>query len=310
MYRKKASIQKVRSRALLRHGILTRVELTGSCGLSGSAIDRGIRSGDLVRLHPGIFRLGGHPQTWEGDVLAAQLAGGDGAFSSHRTAGNVYELDGVPERTIEVSVYQSRPVRGAVVHRLRPHDRPRVRTLNELRVACLERTIIDLGAVLPDDLVSDALDDALRRRLTTVDRLKTHLDAAGGSGRNGSSILRRLLAVRDGSDAKVRTSFESKMLWIVRNLPLPAMPNFRLVVGGRTRYLDFAFPPYRLGVECHSARWHRAHRQWLNDIERDRHLAAAGWLILYFAWEEVIGHPQRVLSEISDALRMRGATVL
>lgn len=100
------------------------------------------------------------------------------------------------------------------------------------------------------------------------------------------------------------------MLWIIRSLPLPAVPDFRLVVEGRTRYLDFAFPSYLLGVECHSARWHQAHRRWLNDIARDRHLAAAGWLILYFAWEEVIGNPQRVLSEIRSALRMRGATLL
>jgi hypothetical protein len=40
----------------------------------------------------------------------------------------------------------------------------------------VERTIIDLMAVCPEDQVDIALDDALTRRLTTVRRIMYRLD--------------------------------------------------------------------------------------------------------------------------------------
>lgn len=297
----------MRRRAAASHGILTRKELTGPCGLTSSAVDRRLQNGDLVRLHGGIYRLAAYPPTWEGDVLAAQLAGGEGAFSSHRTAGAIYGLDGVPAGVIEVSGYGGRRIKGVVTHRLRSDDRPRIRTLKELRVPYVERTIVDLAAVLSEDATGDALDEALRRRLTTLPRMKACLEWEAGSGRKGSASLRRLLGERDQDDELVRTKFEAKMLWVIRRLPLPAIPNYRLVVDGHVRYLDFAFPAYVLGIECHSARWHKAHRRWLQDIARDRQLESHGWRILYFAWDEVIVDPRSVLAEIRDALRDRGA---
>lgn len=297
----------MRRRAAARHGILTRQELIGPCGLAASGVDRRLQNGDLVRLHGGIYRLGAYPSTWEGQVLAAQLAGGEGAFSSHRTAGAIYRLEGVPAGVIEVSLYGGRGIEGVITHRLRLDDRPRIRTLNELRVPYVERTIIDLAAVLPEEATGEALDDALRRRLTALGRMKEFLEGEAGSGRKGSAPLRCLLGERDEDDELVRTKFETKMLSVIRRLPLPAIPNYRLVVDGHVRYLDFAFPAYTLGIECHSARWHKAHRRWLRDIARDRQLGSHGWRILYFGWEEVIVDPRSVLTEIRDALRDRGA---
>lgn len=303
---KAAANAEIRCLAAARHGILTRDDLMGPCGLTESAVDRRLKNGDLIRLHRGIYRLAAHPPTWKGSVLAAQLAGGEGAFSSHRTAGALYALDGVPAGAVEVSVYTGRAIERVVTHRLRPDDRPRVRTLDELRVACMERTLLDLAGVLPKEATADALDDALRRRLTTLERMKASLTEEGRAGRKGSTCLRRLLAERDDDDELVRTKFEAKMLWVIRHLPFPAVPNYRLEVEGQVRYLDFAFPGYALGIECHSARWHKAHRRWLRDIARDRQLGRNGWFILYFAWDEVIADPRAVLGEIRHALQDRG----
>jgi very-short-patch-repair endonuclease len=190
---------------------------------------------------------------------------------------------------------------------LRCTDVPPTRTIEGLRVACVERVLLDIAATVSADAAGTALDDALRRRITTLARMKSYLASAGGAGRDGTSALTRLLGARDDGNEKVRSDFETKMLTVMRSIRLPYEPNHQVTTEGHRYFLDFAFPGPKVGIECHSAGWHKSQSRWVKDIERSRRLARAGWLMLYFAWAEVISAPDRVRFEIEAALGSRGA---
>ena len=81
------------------------------------------------------------------------------------------ELDGVSPGWIEVAVPSGVKARGVVTHRLRRDDRPRSMWVRGFRTTNVERTLLDLFSVLPQRGAELALEDALRRTLTTLNRL-------------------------------------------------------------------------------------------------------------------------------------------
>jgi hypothetical protein len=66
-----------------------------------------------------------------------------------------------------------------------------------IAVTTVHRTLIDLGAVMHRDAVEVALECALRRRITSIDRLLRRLEAIGASGRRGAGVLKGILEVRE-----------------------------------------------------------------------------------------------------------------
>jgi hypothetical protein len=95
-------------------------------------------------------------------------------------------LDGVSPGWIEVVIPSGMKARGVVTHRLRRDDRPGSMWVRGFRATNVERTLLDLFSVLPQRGAELALEDALRRRLTTLNRLWDLYREVGGPGRNGS----------------------------------------------------------------------------------------------------------------------------
>ena len=66
--------------------------------------------------------------------------------------------------------------------------------------------------------------------------------------------------------------------------------------------LDFAWPKYRVAVECDGHRWHSSSKAQARDARRDRRLCADGWTVLRFAGREILESPLSVVHEVADAL--------
>ena len=94
--------QAILSLAGRQHGAITRQQAL-SLGLSSPTIVRRVSGGEWVRVFPGVYRLAAAPCTWEQTVLAGCLAAGRGAVASHRAAGTLLGLPGVP-RWVAVTV--------------------------------------------------------------------------------------------------------------------------------------------------------------------------------------------------------------
>lgn len=285
-----------------RVGMIERSELI-EIGFHDDAIGRYVQDGRLIRRHHNVYRLSAYGPSWRAELWAAHLALGPDSFFSHRTGARLLELDGAPDDVVEITAQTGRALEGVLTHRIRPTDQPRRSWKDGLPVAQVERVILDLAALHGRYRAGLALDDALRRDLTTLDRSWAYLWKNGRPGRDGTVLYRSLLTERDDRDAIIRTRFEKKMLSILRKIGRTFEPDFHVLLGGENYYLDFAYPGIKLGIECHSIRWHMGQEKWKSDVARDRRLRLAGWTILYFTWEEVVYRPAQVEQEIRLALQ-------
>src|SRR5688500_5191465 len=101
-----------------RHGVVSIAE-AASTGMSPDDIRRRVRKGILRRIHPGVLHHTAAPFTYSSRLAAAQLWAGDGSFLSHRSAGRLWQMEGISGDPVDVSLTGSRTCPGITVHRLR-----------------------------------------------------------------------------------------------------------------------------------------------------------------------------------------------
>lgn len=277
---------RIAAEAARQFGLITRARCR-ELGMSDTAMARRLRRG-AWRSSAGVLLLPGHAPSWEQQVMHALLRGGPGTAASHRTAGALLRLDGVSPGIVEV---YARSLKG--------HQDLRVHRTNELPVCDLmstgpvvhtnaSRTLVDLGAVLPEDEVEVALECALRRGLTSVPRLLWRLDEVGGRGRRGAATLRKLLDLRSGS-VPAQSVLEVRFIQRLRRAKLPPfVRQYEVRVSpGRRRHIDFAYPHALLGVEVGGRRFHAGPAAEQRDARRHNELTALGWRLLYFTWNDI-----------------------
>lgn len=89
--------------AARQHGLMTARQLV-TLGYTKDAIYRRLRSGVLFRVHRGVYAVAGTRDSFDFRVMAAVLAGGQGAVASHRCAAVLFGLRrlrcDVPEVTV------------------------------------------------------------------------------------------------------------------------------------------------------------------------------------------------------------------
>ena len=276
-------------------------------GLGVGAIQHRLNTGDWQRIHQGVYRMRGAPVSWEQKLMAASLWAGPEAAISHRSAAALWKLDGIDAKDIvELTTTGSRNdvPRGLTLHRtkiLTPSD---AGWLGPLKVTGLVRTLIDLGAVVPDPAVVEAaMESALRRDEQLIDRMKERLDVLGGHGRRGAGMLGELLALRDPDAAPTEGMFETLIERLLRKAGIE-MPvrQYEVQVNGRLVRLDFAWVPKKVALEPRGFWCHSGRRKFQSDIDRANDLALTRWLIIYATWEDLVRRPGKILSQLQDAL--------
>lgn len=238
-------------------------------GFSPKQIHLKRRRGELVPTAPGVFRLGGVPDSITSRLVSTSLWMAPGDYFSGPTAAFIQGLDGIEEpRTLTVATHLGRrSVCGVKLTRLTHDDRPPRRWVDGFRVPSVERALAECCGSLPARKVGKAMDDALRKRLTTIHRLKDFSEA-WGRGRRGAKVFRDLVAARDPDDERIRSAMEKRMLSILRRIRGHHFrPDFEVIVRTNRYFIDFYLPPAGLGIECHSRRWHLGRHA--EDAKRD-----------------------------------------
>ena len=233
-------------RAPPQHALIAAAQFAALGGTAAMARHR-LRTGRWARAAEGVFRLAGAPVTWHSQVLAAVLAGGDGAVASHRTAGALHQLDGCRQGVPEVTV----PGDGGTGPGVRTHESTDLHLATMVRIdgiptTTVPRTLLDLGAVVPRRRVHLAVDNARRRSLTDWGQLLDVLVTHARRGRRGVGALRAILdehydelAVTDSAPERLLVT-----LLVQGGLPRPELQH-AVVVDGRSYRLDLAYPPER-----------------------------------------------------------------
>ena len=292
-----------------QHGVVSRTQML-QLGFSSRAIERRKAAGELVGVHPGVYRAAVAPMTEMQQLWAALAAAGDEAVVSHRAAAELWSLRGVSTRVPEISVIHERPrLVGCHVHRMQSLSPPDVVLRDDgIPITSVARTILDLGAVVHPNQVGRAAIDALHRRLVSWEQLAQVLVREGGRGRAGTAPLRRFMAREDAGIAALESELEVRFWELVRAYGLrEPVRQFVVRGGGRNFRIDFAYPDVLLAMEVDGVAWHGTAADRRRDRERDRALEALGWTVLRFKWEDVIRRPDLVVARINEALASRRA---
>lgn len=180
-----------------QHGLVTRAQALTV--MTRRQLEWRVADGRLERVRPSVYRFAAAPPSWEQAVLAACLTAAPDTYASFHTAARLWLLPGFEtDDRIEITTPSGRRARvdGVVVHESGVRGRRHVTQRAGLPVSTVARTLCDLSACCPPDVVERALDDALHRRLTTLRSLRgVHGDLAG-PGRRGTTLMRALLRAR------------------------------------------------------------------------------------------------------------------
>ncbi|HZJ26425.1 MAG TPA: hypothetical protein VFF40_05350 [Acidimicrobiia bacterium] len=297
--------REVAHRAASRHGMVHRAD-GRRAGLSAAAMSRRRRAGRWERRQPHVDRIAGAPATWRSALFAAVASAGGHALVSHRSAGALWQLEGLQPGPVELSIpnHQIRRRDGVRVRRvteLEPRDATRI---DEIPVTRIERTLIDLAAALSRSALATALDSALAQGLTRPDLVSRRLEELGRRGRKGAGFLAQLLRERTDGQRAHESGFERRLARLLVRAGLPAPARQFEVRDGRgfAGRVDLAYPLHRLAIEADSYRWHSGHVAWGRDLARRSRLAAARWRVLHFTWHDVMSRPEYVIGEVRHAL--------
>ena len=294
--------------AASQHGVGSRHQAR-SCGLTDRMIERRTVTGRLEIVLPAVYRAPGSVRTGRQMAMAASLWAGPGAAVSHTTAARLLRLEGVRAAALHVTVKSaSRTGSDLVVrHRTGVLDPVDLRRVDGIPVTSAARTLIDGADLLGAEALEVAFESARRMGLLTVTHLACRLDALGGRGRPGATLLRTLVEAHAGR-APLEYRLEVKTARLLRSGRVPdPVPQHRVAApDGRHYRLDFAWPQRQVAVECDGFETHGYRLAWKRDRRRLAALEGMGWRIVHVTWDDVTRRPDETLHRVVLALGLAG----
>lgn len=288
-----------------QHGLITRDQALAA-GITPMAIRVRVTRGSWVAVRRTVYAVAGVRASREQALGAVCLAVGERCWASHRSAAALWALD-VP-RPDRIEVVTPMAVRvnldGVRQHRSRelpPADLARHQLVPVTTVA---RTIIDCIPDLPGRRLVTAVDDADRRGLLEIGALLACAARLDHPGRRLLVPLREVLADRRRDRQAGGSRRELDVLKVLRaaGVPLPVQ-QYEVVVGGRRRVFDYAYPEEMVALEYDGFAEHGLIRSTFDDDRsRGNDFAVAGWLMLHFTSSSP---PEHIVARTAEALRLR-----
>lgn len=276
-----------------RGGWARRAELVGAT--SRRAVEAAIERGDIHRIALGIYALPGLPDD-EVAVLAY-----DGVLSHVSAA-----------KSLGLPLLLTPPKPHIIVPpNRRPHPGPPVvlhwaeTTSDERRnrTTSLLRTVVDCSRILPFAEALAVADAALATGRLSQDEFLAATAAMRGYG---CPNARRTAAAATGLSASF---LESLLRALLISAGVDGFEPQVLVARGTFRArVDLGHRKARLALEAEGFEFHGSRRDFAADCHRYDELVAAGWLVLRFTYEQVVGDPTWVVATVRAALARRLAS--
>lgn len=173
------------------------------------------------------------------------------------------------------------------------------------RIADPNDAFVDTLMCVDDITAQRLVDESLQLHHMSPEALAKVVDAR--SGRRGVKRLRPIARI---AAAGTRSYGERELASLLRSAGLRGwLANFRLEVGGRiVAELDFARPDLMICIEVDGRAFHIDDATFQRDRARQNELAALGWLVLRFTWEQITRNPTTVVAQILAAIAHRQST--
>jgi very-short-patch-repair endonuclease/predicted transcriptional regulator of viral defense system len=291
--------------ALRQHGVVSLAQAR-SLGLTASAVQKRVESGQLHRIHRGVYSVGHARLTKEGRWMAAVLACGPRAVLSHRSAAGLWGLRPDNRAMTDVSL-PSKSVRrkpGIEVHAAGTLREADVTRCDGIPCTTVARALLDLGDVVDRRGVERAIDQAEMLSLFDKRRIDEVLARAGP--RRAVGVIRSLLAEWQ-APAPTRRDLEERLLVLCRveGLPEPEVNTWIVLAGGHAVQPDFLWRSECLVIETDGRASHGTRQAFERDRLRDQRLTLAGYRVVRFTWRQVVDDPDRVATTIRELLARR-----
>jgi very-short-patch-repair endonuclease len=194
-----------------------------------------------------------------------------------------------------------------ILHRVRDLRPADIASVAGIPVTTPARTLLDICGLVKlsgPAIVEDALDDALRRKLTSLPRLRWIADRVAGKGKPGSTLLKELLGQRAAGYVPPASELESLLARVLRDarLPAPARQHEIREFGRLLARVDLAYPDVLLAIEADGYRHHSGRTAWQNDRTRRNALTSRGWRVLHVTWEDLRLRRGQVVEDIRRTL--------
>ena len=288
------------------HGVISKKRLR-ELRVGSSTMKRRVDSGLWSAPLPGVMCVEEVANSFIQQVAAATIYSGQGGVASHRTSALLWGVGGFRSSPIEVSTL-SRRVRSTlkvVVHRplLLPDDDLTV--VKGVPTTMPARMLHEIAGVADPKRSWRATVDSLDRDLVTEAELEERLIRYGKSGRNGTTILRRIVSALDSGAERTDSYLEDDLIPLLRDNGLPSFIR-NLVIrerGIHVAEVDVCWPRLKVVVEADGFEFHGSKAAFFRDRRKQNQLAALGYRVLRFTWEDR-GHPTAFLNDLRSTLAL------
>jgi hypothetical protein len=293
----------VLQRAAKQGGYITRAQLL-DLGLSTSAVDRRIDSGDFTVIVPSLYQVFSSDD--HSDLIrGAQLALPSGV-ASHQSAAVLLSFPVLPKLvpTVTVPSHTTHRFPNVTVRRCADMHASHLATVEGIRVTNVARTAFDLAGVLSFgdfESITEALLMAHRLEMRQLERM---IRVLARRGKPGSRKVKDFVALRAGSDPR-STRLERLGRSILESAGLPVPIAQYPIPWSESRRFDDAYPEAKLAIEWDSRSWHSQRGAMRLDRQRDRQAALHGWIVIRFTWQDVTETPGEVSSTVRTVLAER-----
>lgn len=203
----------------------------------------------------------------------------------------------------------------AAPHQIRSKQVTAVRTklLPSLRLtrrrcvstATLHDALASSADLLSDSEFEEAIDGALRDRLTTWPRIEAALKKAKAQGRPGSRRIGRSLRMRSADSGVPLSEWSRRFADKLVSSGLPK-PRFEWRIENDDAQLiaqvDLAYPEQQFAIELDSIAFHLNAQAFEVDRSRDAALVRAGWRVSRFTWQQFAHGWDDVIDTINATL--------
>jgi hypothetical protein len=272
--------EKIARIAWRTHGVVTRVVLLAA-GVTSRQIEVRLARGSLIRVHPGVYRVGHAAPSVEAKYMAAVLACGDGALLMGAAAAHLYGLTGSEAPQPTVKTRSHRRIKGIETHRTRSDERGT--EWRGIPITTVPRTLMDIAPSMKEKELVRACHEAQVR-----------------FGVRPEQVRGRPRAVLLGHIPVTLSEFEDRFLAILQAEGLP-IPQTNRKTRKRT-YVDCRWPTRRLTVELDSYRFHNSRQAWENDRRREREAHARGDEHRRYSYGDVFEDSALMLAELHGLL--------
>ncbi|HEY8502372.1 MAG TPA: DUF559 domain-containing protein [Solirubrobacterales bacterium] len=230
--------------------------------------------------------------------MAAVLASGPEVVLSHWSAATLWRIRPNSRSIIDVTTPQKSRSWDGIRRHHKPLPADEVTVEQGIPATSVPRTIFDLAATEPDDVVQSMLREAEYRELH--DRLSLWDLVERYPGRRGVRKVRLVLErLKSEPPGRKRSKLEERFAPFLRyhRLPLPRFNDW-IDLGDKRFQVDCHWPGTHQIVELDGWQGHGTRSAFREDRARDRALRVAGYSVTRLTWAQLDDEPEAVSADL------------